>query len=175
MTPEAVNQVCEAGFQMTGVDARLLKSFFLAETSYDPSRVSPVGAMGGFQLMPDALAELYRRGITITNPFDPMQSVRGGGEWLKYNAEKCQQRSVKIGSGKQARYVMEPRTYVFQNRTWSFKELPNDIQIMILAHVYNAGPENVFGNASTPKGYDVSVIINHEYSRKVVNAYREMH
>jgi hypothetical protein len=171
MSNEAVNQICESGFRKTGVDSNLLKAFFQAEASYDPSRVSHVGAMGGFQLMPEALTELHRMGITIANPFDPYQSAWGGGEWIKYISKKCQERQIKVGNRKDAHFETVQRTFWYQNREWKYHELPGDVQLKILAHVYNAGHNNVFGKTGTSRGYDVSLIIDNDYSRKVIETY----
>ena len=47
------------------------------ESAFDPDAVSPAGAMGLAQLMPDTALELG-----VENPFDPMQSLEAGARYL---------------------------------------------------------------------------------------------
>jgi cell wall-associated NlpC family hydrolase len=60
-----------------GVDPALLKGLVQAESGFDPSSVSSVGAQGLTQLMPDTA-----RGLGVTNPFDPLQNLEGGARFL---------------------------------------------------------------------------------------------
>jgi cell wall-associated NlpC family hydrolase len=60
-----------------GVDPALLKGLVQAESGFDPSSVSSVGAQGLAQLMPDTA-----KGLGVTNPFDPLQSLEGGARFL---------------------------------------------------------------------------------------------
>jgi cell wall-associated NlpC family hydrolase len=60
-----------------GVDPALLKGLVQAESGFDPSSVSSVGAQGLAQLMPDTA-----RGLGVTNAFDPLQSLEGGARFL---------------------------------------------------------------------------------------------
>lgn len=60
-----------------GVDPALLKGLVQAESGFDPSSVSSVGAQGLAQLMPDTA-----KGLGVTNPFDPLQNLEGGARFL---------------------------------------------------------------------------------------------
>ena len=60
-----------------GVDPALLKGLVQAESGFDPSSVSSVGAQGLTQLMPDTA-----KGLGVTNPFDPLQNLEGGARFL---------------------------------------------------------------------------------------------
>jgi soluble lytic murein transglycosylase-like protein len=60
-----------------GVDPALLKGLVQAESGFNPSSVSSVGAQGLTQLMPDTA-----KGLGVTNPFDPLQNLEGGARFL---------------------------------------------------------------------------------------------
>jgi cell wall-associated NlpC family hydrolase len=60
-----------------GVDPALLKGLVQAESGFNPTSVSSVGAQGLAQLMPDTA-----KGLGVTNPFDPLQSLEGGARFL---------------------------------------------------------------------------------------------
>jgi cell wall-associated NlpC family hydrolase len=60
-----------------GVDPALLKGLVQAESGFDNSSVSKVGAQGLTQLMPDTA-----RGLGVTNSFDPLQNLEGGARFL---------------------------------------------------------------------------------------------
>ena len=61
----------------TGLDPKLLHALVIVESAYDIGAVSPVGARGLTQLMPDTARELG-----VTNAFDSEQNLRGGARYL---------------------------------------------------------------------------------------------
>lgn len=61
-----------------GVPAWLVKQVVMAESGGNAKAVSPVGAQGLMQLMPETANELG-----VTNPFDPSDNVDGGVRYLK--------------------------------------------------------------------------------------------
>ncbi len=62
-----------------GVDQRLMTALVSVESNFDPGAVSPVGALGLGQLMPETAAEL---GV---NPHDPWQNLVGAARLLRLN------------------------------------------------------------------------------------------
>ncbi|GAB2642065.1 hypothetical protein GCM10027270_33100 [Nocardioides ginkgobilobae] len=61
-----------------GVDPVLLAAMARTESSFDPSAVSPAGAQGLMQLMPGTA-----KGLGVTDPFDPVQSVQGAAQLMR--------------------------------------------------------------------------------------------
>ena len=69
----AFAHVIRAAAERYGVDTRLVEAIVQTESAGNPTAVSPKGARGLMQLMPERAAELG-----VRNSFDPLQNVDGG-------------------------------------------------------------------------------------------------
>lgn len=70
-----------------GISAGLLKAVMMQESGGNPSAVSAAGAQGLMQLMPETA-----KGLGVTDPLDPRQSIEGGAKYLsqlkkRYNSD----------------------------------------------------------------------------------------
>ena len=69
--------------QRFGIPVRWIEVVIMAESSGDPKAVSPKGAMGLMQLMPDTWAELRDQHDLGADPFDPRTNILAGTAYLK--------------------------------------------------------------------------------------------
>ncbi len=65
------------------LDTEFILRVIEAESGGDPRAVSPKGAMGLMQLMPDTA-----RALGVNDPFDPVQNIEGGVRYLKHLMER---------------------------------------------------------------------------------------
>jgi len=65
------------------VDPDLLRSLIAQESGFDPNATSAAGAQGLTQLMPSTAASLG-----VTNPYDPVQSIDGGAQYLRAQLDR---------------------------------------------------------------------------------------
>jgi soluble lytic murein transglycosylase-like protein len=73
----------DAAAARNGVDPALLRGLIKAESNFNPRAGSAAGAQGLTQLMPATA-----RGLGVTNPFDPGQSIEGGAKYLREQLDK---------------------------------------------------------------------------------------
>jgi len=100
------------------LDPLLIRSVMEAESAFDALAISPVGARGLMQLMPDVAEE-----FGVDDPMDPRQNIMGGAQYLKQLLDahrgnvKVALASYNAGPGTVAKYgaippLKETRDYV---------------------------------------------------------------
>lgn len=76
-TTRAWDGVIRIAGETHGVSPALVKAVIHAESSFDPGAISPRGAQGLMQLMPDTAESLG-----VDDPFDPWQNIDAGTRYL---------------------------------------------------------------------------------------------
>lgn len=74
----SVNDAVNAASEKHQIDPDLITSVIHAESGFNPHAVSPKGARGLMQLMPQTAGQLG-----VNNPFDPAANVDGGTRYLR--------------------------------------------------------------------------------------------
>ncbi len=73
-----VDEMCRAAGLKHGVPPPFIKGVIAAESAFQPTAVSPKGAVGLMQLMPETAREMG-----AVDPMDPAQNIDAGATYLK--------------------------------------------------------------------------------------------
>lgn len=76
--PGDYEDIIKAAAKTHNIDSGLIKAVIQAESAFNPNAVSPKGAMGLMQLMPETSLD-----VGVSDPFDPRENVMGGTRYLK--------------------------------------------------------------------------------------------
>lgn len=101
------------------LDPLLIRSVMQAESAFDALAVSPVGAMGLMQLMPEVAAELG-----ADDPLDPRQNIMAGSLYLRRLLDS-HRGNVRLAL---ASYNAGPGTVARYGRIPPFKETRNYVK-----------------------------------------------
>jgi soluble lytic murein transglycosylase len=77
--PDLYDHFISAAAENHGVSFSLLKAVIKAESDFNPMAVSPKGAVGLMQIMPQNFQLL-----NVSDPYDPWENIMGGAEYLRY-------------------------------------------------------------------------------------------
>ncbi len=80
--PSDIGPLVESISRSNGVDPNLIDAMIRTESNYNPWAVSPKGAIGLMQLIPET-----GRRFGVQNFFDPQQNIEGGVRYIKYLLE----------------------------------------------------------------------------------------
>jgi soluble lytic murein transglycosylase-like protein len=83
LPPAEMDPIVDAAAQKNQLQTALLRSVIDQESGGRPCAVSPRGAQGLMQLMPDTVDTLQ-----VADPFDPRQNVEAGAKYLKQLLDK---------------------------------------------------------------------------------------
>ncbi len=81
--PSQYDDLIKQAADEAGVPPALVKAVAKAESGFNPQATSGAGAQGLMQLMPGTA-----RGLGVTDPFDPLQSLRGGAKYLRQQLDR---------------------------------------------------------------------------------------
>lgn len=79
ISPRGINEAVEAIAATQSLPPELVHSVIKVESNYNAQAVSPKGALGLMQLMPETA-----RRFGVSNAFDPIDNIQGGSKYLKY-------------------------------------------------------------------------------------------
>jgi len=85
------DELMEAAALRYRVPVALVRAIVHAESNYDPTAVSPKGASGLMQLMPDTAREMFVKDI-----FDAKENIEGGTRYLRVLANQFSGDMVKM-------------------------------------------------------------------------------
>jgi soluble lytic murein transglycosylase-like protein len=114
-TPISVGDAIASASDRHHLDPDLVSSVIHAESAFNPRALSPKGAQGLMQLMPQTAMKLG-----VTNAFDPKSNVEGGTQYLRSLLEQYHFDLVKAlaaynaGPGRVAQYGGVPPYYETQ-------------------------------------------------------------
>ncbi len=80
--PSGLNELVESIAARHELSPQLIHAVIKTESNYNPSAISPKGALGLMQLMPATA-----RRFSVSHVFDPVENIEGGARYLKYLLE----------------------------------------------------------------------------------------
>lgn len=83
VTKQNISMLADDAAATHGISPSLVKAVIKAESNFNPSAKSKVGAQGLMQLMPDTAKMLG-----VVDAFDPAENVQGGAKYLKQLIDK---------------------------------------------------------------------------------------
>jgi hypothetical protein len=78
-SPTGIGELVERIAAEHSLPPQLIHAVIKAESNYNPTAISPKGALGLMQLIPSTA-----RRFGVTHVFDPVENIQGGARYLKY-------------------------------------------------------------------------------------------
>lgn len=104
------------------LDKHLIKAIIMAESNFNPTAVSPKGAAGLMQLMPETA-----RLVKVSNRFDPKQNIYGGIKYFRHLLDRFNQNIVLA----LAAYNAGPENVAKYGGVPPFKETQNYVRSVL--------------------------------------------
>jgi soluble lytic murein transglycosylase-like protein len=124
---EAYEPMIVTASQRYSVDPNLVRAVIKAESNFNHRAVSPKGALGLMQLMPETAQKM-----TVTNPFNPEENIQGG---VRYLSELLHLFNWNLPLALAA-YNAGPQRVIGRNEIPLFEETRNYIQ-RVMAYYKN--------------------------------------
>lgn len=105
----AYDEIIQAAAGRYHLDPQMIKAVMQTESAFNATAVSPVGAMGLMQLMPDVA-----KALGVSDPLDPEQNIMAGAQYLRLLLDShagditLALASYNAGPGAVARYAAVP-------------------------------------------------------------------
>jgi len=122
--------VISSASELFAVDPNLVRAVIKAESNFNPTAVSPKGAMGLMQLMPATAREMG-----VVDPFDPVDNIHGGVAYLSWLLETLKGDVALALSA----YNAGPSRVFGQNRIPPFEETRNYVDTVLNYYKYLKG------------------------------------
>jgi hypothetical protein len=151
---KSLDEIFEAAAEKYNVPTELLKAVGKAESNFNASAVSRVGAQGVMQLMPATARELG-----VTDPFDAEQNIMGGAKYIasmlkRYDGDtKLALAAYNAGSGNVRKYNGIPPFEETQNYVKKVMNYYGQGNIEIAS---SGNKQNSAANSSTNRTTQVS-------------------
>lgn len=115
--------------QRFGIPEAWIRAVLEAESAHDTGAVSPAGAMGLMQIMPDTWAELRIQHRLAEDPYDPRDNILAGTAYLRqmldrYGSVSAMLAAYNAGPGRYDEYVATGRPLPAETRAYVAKLAP---------------------------------------------------
>jgi soluble lytic murein transglycosylase-like protein len=152
--PFSIDEVVHAAARMHNVAPGIIKSVIAAESGFDQAALSPVGAVGLMQLMPETASDLH------CNPSVAEENIQGGTQYLAWLMERYQNKrdgvrwaiaAYNAGPGTVEKYrgippFKETRAYVTRVLRYYKKYRDCNRSSNALRHAHVDSPESAVGD-----------------------------
>lgn len=127
---DAFDHIIEEAAAKYAIPPSLVRAVIVAESNFDPSAVSRVGARGLMQLMPATAADMF-----VDDMHDPVQNIHGGTRYLRFLANMFDGDFIKVV----AAYNAGPEAVKRHKGTPPFNETQTYVQRVVrLYKTYSA-------------------------------------